>query len=116
VFRICSARFAHWLFWICSRWENFINAVEKAKIACENAGELISDHFRDVTKMVMLGSGAQRELADIALTRYACYLIAQNGDAPALPDMPRDMLRQICNICNLVELSMSPNDLSGGDL
>jgi DNA-damage-inducible protein D len=66
------------------RWENFTNAINKAKKACENAQANINDHFRDITKMVDLGSGAQRELEDIALTRYACYLIAQNGD-PAKP-------------------------------
>lgn len=63
------------------RWENFANAIDKAKKACENAGEKVSDHFRDFTKMVELGSGAERKIEDIALTRYACYLVAQNGDA-----------------------------------
>ena len=67
-----------------NRWENFTNAIDKARKACETAGEAVSDHFRDITKMVELGSGAQRELEDIALTRYACYLVAQNGD-PAKP-------------------------------
>jgi DNA-damage-inducible protein D len=69
-----------------SRWENFANALDKARKACENAGELVSDHFRDITKMVGLGSGSQREVKDIALTRYACYLVAQNGD-PAKPSI-----------------------------
>ena len=54
--------------------------VEKAKKACENADSNVSDHFADVGKMIELAKGAQREVEDIALTRYACYLIAQNGD------------------------------------
>ncbi len=63
-----------------TQWRNFLNAVDKAKAACENAGEKSADHFADVSKMVDVGSGATRELGDIALTRYACYLVAQNGD------------------------------------
>lgn len=64
-----------------SKWDNFKNAIEKAKTACENAGVPIADHFADVGKMVALGSGSMREVDDVALTRYACYLIAQNGDS-----------------------------------
>jgi len=64
-----------------SRWENFANAIEKAKKTCELAGGKTDDHFRDLTKMVGLGSGSQREVEDVALTRYACYLVAQNGDS-----------------------------------
>ena len=63
-----------------SKWENFSKVIEKAKIACGIAGYLVSDHFPDVRKMVNLGSGSEREIDDILLTRYACYLIAQNGD------------------------------------
>ncbi|MCF6281533.1 MAG: DNA damage-inducible protein D [Candidatus Polarisedimenticolaceae bacterium] len=63
-----------------ARWENFFKVISKAKTSCETAGYDTADHFLDITKMVALGSGAQREIADIALTRYACYLIAQNGD------------------------------------
>lgn len=63
-----------------ARWENFTNALVKAKKACQNAGEQVTDHFREFRKMVGLGSGANREIDDIALTRYACYLVAQNGD------------------------------------
>ena len=63
------------------RWENFVNIIEKAKIACANSDIEITDHFRDVTKMVSIGSNAQRQIEDIILTRYACYLIAQNGDS-----------------------------------
>jgi DNA-damage-inducible protein D len=67
-----------------TQWRNFLNTVNKAKVAAANAGEKVSDHFADISKMVKVGSGAKRELEDIALTRYACYLIAQNGD-PAKP-------------------------------
>ncbi len=61
-------------------WRNFINVLEKAKLACKNSGQDINDHFVEVTKKVKLGSEAEREIADFMLTRYACYLIAQNGD------------------------------------
>ncbi|MHB1185190.1 MAG: DNA damage-inducible protein D [Desulfobulbia bacterium] len=63
-----------------AEWRNFTSVVTKAKVACEVSGHTISDHFVDVNKMVDLGSGSQREVDDIMLTRYACYLIAQNGD------------------------------------
>lgn len=63
------------------RWENFENVINKAKISCETSGMDCADHFRDITKMVTLGSGAERAIEDIMLTRYACYLIAQNGDS-----------------------------------
>lgn len=62
------------------RWENFENVIIKAKTGCKTAGFDYADHFRDITKMVTLGSGAERPIQDIMLTRYACYLIAQNGD------------------------------------
>jgi len=63
-----------------TKWDNFLNVVHKAKTACEVSGHQVPDHFADVGKMVDLGSGSQREVDDILLTRYACYLIAQNGD------------------------------------
>ncbi len=64
-----------------SKWDNFLNVIEKAKKACENAGGFLSDHFAGVGKMIGLAKGAQREIEDMALTRYACYLIAQNGNS-----------------------------------
>ena len=63
-----------------ARWENFQTAINRAVESCNTQGVNIDDHFREVTKMVKLGSGAEREVKDYMLTRYACYLIAQNGD------------------------------------
>lgn len=63
-----------------SQWRRFSDAIERAKTACEKSGHRMQDHFADVGKMVRLGSGAEREIEDIALSRYACYLIVMNGD------------------------------------
>ena len=62
------------------RWDKFGNVIEKAKNACLNSGNNIDDHFSQVGRMVQIGSGAEREIEDIMLSRYACYLIVQNGD------------------------------------
>ena len=64
-----------------SKWENFEKVIQKARDACKIAGELIENHFPDIRKMVEIGSKTERSVDDIALTRYACYLIAQNGDS-----------------------------------
>lgn len=64
-----------------SKWENFEKVIQKAKDACQNAGEEINDHFPDVRKTIPMPKGAEKEIIDILLTRYACYLIAQNGDS-----------------------------------
>jgi DNA-damage-inducible protein D len=69
-----------------STWENFKTAINNAQESCRQKGQSIEDHFRDATKMVTLGSGSQRAIEDLLLTRYACYLVAQNGD-PRKPEI-----------------------------
>ena len=64
-----------------SKWENFEKVINKAKDACNNAGEEIIYHFPDVRKMIPMPKGAEKEIIDIVRTRYACYLVAQNGDS-----------------------------------
>jgi len=68
-----------------SGWDSFLEVVEKAKMSCKTIGQAVAYHFADVRKMVPIGSGAEREIQDIRLTRYACYLITQNGDARKKP-------------------------------
>lgn len=63
-----------------TKWSNFRLVIQKAKDACKNSNQNVQDHFADVSKKVRIGSDAEREIEDIMLTRYACYLIAQNGD------------------------------------
>ena len=68
------------------RWENFEELIKKGQLACEGSGQLADHHFRQTTKMVPIGSGTERKVADWFLSRYACYLIAMNGD-PQLPEV-----------------------------
>jgi len=63
-----------------SKWENFSKVLDRAMLACKNSGFDVNDHFPDVRKMVKIGSGAEKQIIDYKLTRYACYLIVQNGD------------------------------------
>ena len=70
-----------------STWEKFQGPIDKAKVACAGAAEEVDDHFHQVVKMVSLGSGAERPTDDIELTRFACYLIAQNGDPAKRPEI-----------------------------
>jgi len=67
------------------QWRRFAEVVDRAKSACEQAGQAVEDHFAGVGKMVTIGSGAQREVDDIALSRYAAYLAAQNADPRKVP-------------------------------
>ncbi|MEL7641691.1 MAG: DNA damage-inducible protein D [Solidesulfovibrio sp.] len=66
------------------QWRNFVQVIEKSKVSCQNSGQETKNHFAEVSKMVALGSGAKREVQDFKLSRYACYLIVQNGD-PSKP-------------------------------
>jgi DNA-damage-inducible protein D len=68
-----------------SKWENFAKVLDKAKEACQTAGQDIANHFPDVRKMVTIGSGVEKAIDDVLLTRYACYLVAQNGDSRKEP-------------------------------
>jgi DNA-damage-inducible protein D len=109
-------------------WRNFLNVVEKSKIACSNSGEQTENHFVDITKMVKIGSGSEREIEDIALTRYACYLVAQNGNPSkaevafaqtyfAVQTRKQEIIEQrmldIARVTARDKLSKSENKLSG---
>ena len=67
-----------------SQYRHFLPVLERAKEACQNSGQSVENHFEDVLTMVEIGSGAKREISDVRLSRYACYLIVQNGD-PSKP-------------------------------
>jgi len=111
-----------------TKWENFSKVVDKAKTACEISGVAVSNHFPDVRKMVDIGSGTQRPVEDVALTRYACYLVAQNGDPAksevafaqtyfAVQTRKQEMIEQrlldVARVSAREKLSKSENKLSG---
>ncbi len=111
-----------------TEWRNFLNVIDKAKIACSNSGEQAENHFVDVNKMVKIGSGTVREVDDIALTRYACYLVAQNGNPAksevafaqtyfAVQSRKQEIIEQrlldIARVTARDKLSKSENKLSG---
>src|SRR5437764_12327594 len=70
-----------------SRWEDFKNVIEKAIKACENSGKFTGNHFRYIPEMVAIGSGAKKKRENIVLSKYACYLIAMNGDDTSKPEI-----------------------------
>jgi hypothetical protein len=104
----------------CDEWRNFSKVVDKAKVACGKSGQLISDHFVDVNKTIDMPKGATKDIDDIVLTRYACYLIAQNGDprkepiafaqtyfAPTVTIKAKDLATEMTNF------NVRKNDLQG---
>jgi hypothetical protein len=97
-----------------SKWENFEKVVQKAKDACTNAGVKTDDHFPDVRKMVTIGSDATRPIEDILLTRYACYLVAQNGESRPVADfLPTISIKAKDLAAEMTNVNVQNKDLMG---
>lgn len=94
-----------------SLWQNFTKVIDKAKVACENVGHEIDDHFIDVNKMVSLGSGAERQINDVLLTRYACYLVAQNR--PLADFLPTISIKAKDFAAEMTSVNVQNKDLQG---
>ena len=97
-----------------SKWENFEKVIQKAKDACKNAGEEMGYHFPDIRKTIPMPKGAEKEIDDMLLTRYACYLIAQNGNSRPIADfLPTISIKAKDLAAEMTGLNVQSKDLKG---